>query len=134
MKFNTILSLIIFSIFLSLPQTTHAQEQDSTAVVTQLAALESYPEFPGGIKAFYEFVAKNYRVPFNFRGSGKILTEFVVEKDGSLSNIKVIKHPGKATAKEAIKVLKKSPKWSPGIQNGKPVRTHYSLPISILAS
>ncbi|HTG67178.1 MAG TPA: energy transducer TonB, partial [Flavobacterium sp.] len=56
---------------------------------------------------------------------------FVVEKDGSLTDIKVLRDIGYGTGKEAIRVLQKSPKWNPGIQNGKPVRVQYSLPITI---
>jgi protein TonB len=56
---------------------------------------------------------------------------FVVEKDGSLTNIIVIRDIGYGTGKEAIRVLKTSPKWISGKQNGKPVRVHYSIPIPI---
>ena len=63
---------------------------------------------------------------------GKIFIQFVVEKDGSLTDIKVMRDLGYGTGAEAIRVLKKSPKWKPGIQNGRAVRVLYSLPISIV--
>lgn len=97
------------------------------------AALQVKPEFPGGIKKFYEYVNKNFRTPELDRDTDlKITVSFVVEKDGSLTNIKVLKDPGYGAGKEAERVLKSlKTKWSPGIQNGKPVRANYILPIVI---
>lgn len=97
------------------------------------AALQVKPEFPGGIKKFYEYVNKNFRTPELDRDTDlKITVSFVVEKDGSLTNIKVLKDPGYGAGKEAERVLKSlKTKWSPGIQNGKPVRANYILPIII---
>ncbi|RBN49067.1 energy transducer TonB [Flavobacterium psychrolimnae] len=95
------------------------------------AGIEVKPDFPGGINKFYKFVGDNYQTPEEDGLKGKVYVTFVVEKDGSLTDIKVIRDIGYGTGKEAIRVLKKSPKWSPGIQNGKPVRVLYSLPITI---
>jgi protein TonB len=93
--------------------------------------VETRPEFPGGIQAFYDFVAKNYRAP-NVKGlKGKVFVQFVIEKDGSLSDIKVLRDIGHGTRKEAIRVLKKSPKWIPAEKDGKKVRVLYSFPITI---
>jgi len=94
-------------------------------------AVEVRPDFPGGIQKFYDFVGKNYRVPEEDI-KGKIFVQFVVEKDGTLTDIKVMRDLGYGTGAEAIRVLKKSPKWKPGIQNGRPVRVLYSLPINIV--
>ena len=94
-------------------------------------AVEVKPDFPGGLQKFYEFVGKNYRAPEE-DVKGKVYVQFVVEKDGSLTDIKVMRDVGYGTGAEAIRVLKKSPKWKPGIQNGRPVRVLYSLPISIV--
>ena len=94
-------------------------------------AVEVRPDFPGGIQKFYDFVGKNYRAP-DEDVKGKVFVQFVVEKDGSLTDIKVVRDLGYGTGAEAIRVLKKSPKWKPGIQNGRPVRVLYSLPISIV--
>ena len=94
-------------------------------------AVEVRPDFPGGIQKFYDFVGKNYRAPEEDI-KGKIFVQFVVEKDGSLTDIKVVRDLGYGTGAEAIRVLKKSPKWKPGIQNGRAVRVLYSLPISIV--
>ncbi|TDE31129.1 MULTISPECIES: energy transducer TonB [Flavobacterium] len=95
------------------------------------AGIEVKPDFPGGIEKFYKFVGNNYQTPEEEGLKGKVYVTFVVEKDGTLTDIKVIRDIGYGTGKEAIRVLKKSPRWSPGIQNGKPVRVLYSLPITI---
>lgn len=95
------------------------------------AGIEVKPDFPGGMQKFYDFVGKNYRTPEEEGLKGKVYVTFVVEKDGSLTDIKVLRDVGYGTGAEAIRVLKKCPKWSPGVQNGKPVRVLYSLPITI---
>ncbi len=94
-------------------------------------AVEVKPDYPGGIQKFLDFVGKNFNAPEE-DVKGKILVTFVVEKDGTLTDIKVLRDLGYGTGNEAIRVLKKSVKWKPGIQNGRPVRVQYSLPISIV--
>jgi len=95
------------------------------------AGIEVKPDFPGGIANFYKYIGRNYQVPEEDGLKGKVFVSFVVEKDGSLTDIKVIRDIGYGTGKEAIRVLKSSPKWTPGEQNGKKVRVLYSLPITI---
>ena len=104
-------------------------EEDNETYNT--AGIEVKPDFPGGIEKFYKFVAKNYQTPEEEGLKGKVFVSFVVEKDGSLTDIKVIRDIGFGTGKEAIRVLKSCPKWTPGEQNGKKVRVLYSLPINI---
>lgn len=97
------------------------------------AGLQVQPEFPGGIQAFYGYVMKNFRTPeLEQDMTAKIYVSFVVEKDGSITAIKILRDPGYGLGKEAERVLKSiKTKWSPGIQNGKPVRASYNLPITI---
>ncbi|PZR16235.1 MAG: energy transducer TonB [Flavobacterium psychrophilum] len=97
------------------------------------AGLQVQPEFPGGIQAFYGYVNKNFRIPeIDQNMTAKIYVSFVVEKDGTLTAIKILRDPGYGLGKEAERVLKSlKTKWSPGIQNGKPVRASYNLPITI---
>jgi protein TonB len=95
------------------------------------AGIEVKPDFPGGMAKFYKFVGNNYHTPEEEGLSGKVYVTFVVEKDGSLTDIKVVRDIGFGTGKEAIRVLKSCPKWNPGEQNGKKVRVLYSLPITI---
>lgn len=94
-------------------------------------ATEAKPEFPGGIQAFYTFVGNNFRMPDEKDLKGKVFITFIVEKDGSLTDIKTIRDIGYGTGEEAVRVLKLSPKWIPGEIDGKPVRVQYSLPINI---
>lgn len=97
------------------------------------AGLQVQPEFPGGMAAFYKYVNSNFRIPeIDQNMTAKIYVSFVVERDGSLTAIKVLRDPGYGLGKEAERVLKSLKiKWSPGIQNGKPVRASYNLPITI---
>jgi protein TonB len=104
-------------------------EEDNTVYNT--AGIEQKPDFPGGMEKFNVFVAKNYQAPEEEGLKGKVYVTFVVEKDGSLTDIKVLRDIGYGTGAEAIRVLKKCPKWTPGEQNGKKVRCTFSLPISI---
>src|SRR5690606_10018020 len=99
--------------------------------IHNMAGIEVKPDFPGGIKKFYDYVSRNYKIPDEDGLNGKVFVTFVVEKDGSLTDIKVIRDIGYGTGKEAMRVLKNSPRWNPGEQNGKRVRVQYSLPITI---
>ena len=91
-------------------------------------AVEILPHFPGGEKAFDDFLNKNLHVPKNT--SGRVIASFVVEKDGSLTDIKVLRRLSEEADAETIRVLKVSPKWQPGMQLGKAVRTAYTMPIN----
>lgn len=97
------------------------------------AGLQVQPDYPGGIKEFYNYVNRNFRIPdIDQDMTARIYVSFVVEKDGSMTGIKVLRDPGYGLGKEAERVLKSmKKKWSPGIQNGKPVRASYNLPITI---
>jgi len=112
-----------------------ASAQDSTGVANDnlynTAGIDVKPEFPGGIQEFYNFISKHYRIP-NVKGlKGKVFMSFVIEKDGSVGDIKVLQDVGHGSGKEAKRVLNKCPNWIPGEQNGKKVRVLYSLPINI---
>ena len=98
-------------------------EEDNSIYNT--AGIEVKPDFPGGMEKFYKFVGNNYQTPEEDGLKGKVYVTFVVEKDGSLTDIKVIRDIGYGTGKEAIRVLNKCPKWTPGEQNGKKVRVLY---------
>lgn len=97
------------------------------------AVLDKQPAFPGGINKFYSYVAQNFRTPETaLSKSIKVYVYFVIEKDGSMTDIQVLRNPGFGLDQEAIRVLKNlKTKWSPGILNGKSVRTSYNLPIVV---
>ena len=97
-------------------------------------SVEIQPEPPGGIDAFRKWIGSNYDYPqaaIDQGVKGTIQVNFVVEKDGSLTDIKVARDLSYGTGQAAINVLKKAKKWKPGIQNGRPVRVAYSLPIRL---
>jgi protein TonB len=98
------------------------------------ATLEVQPQYPGGISAFINAVGKKFKTPEvdeNVK-SLKVMVYFVIEKDGTLSNIRVTRDPGYNLGKEATRVLNSlNTKWSPGYKNGQPVRTAYNLPITV---
>jgi TonB family protein len=96
-------------------------------------AVEKEPSFPGGVKKFAAYLGHNIKYPALMKQKkveGKVFLSFVVEKDGSLSNIKVVRDIGYGAGDEAKRVLSLSPKWEPGIEKGKKVRVAYTIPIS----
>ena len=102
--------------------------------VVASVALDKLPEFPGGINKFYNYVGNNFEKP-EIEGTNtfRVYVSFVIEKDGSMTDIKVIRDPGFGLGKEAIRVLKSlKTKWSPGMIGSQPVRTAYNLPISVV--
>ncbi len=93
---------------------------------------EVLPEYPGGMKAWENFLKKNLRYPLKARSKqiqNRVILSFVVAKDGEIKNVKVLRGLGYGTDEEAIRLMKKSPKWKPGIINGKPVDAAYTMPI-----
>lgn len=99
--------------------------------------VEKIPEFPGGMEKLFQYLSKNVQYPENCRKkgiSGVVLVEFIVEKDGSISNIKVIVSAHPELDAEAIRVISSFPKWTPGTQQGKPVRVFFQLPIRFTVS
>lgn len=97
------------------------------------AVLDKMPEFPGGMSKFYTYVGNNFNKPeLDADRTMRVYVSFVIEKDGSMTDIIVKNDPGYGLGKEAVRVLKSlRTKWTPGILDGKPVRTAYNLPITI---
>ncbi|MBL1407903.1 M56 family metallopeptidase [Sphingobacterium faecale] len=95
---------------------------------------EQMPEPPEGVPAFRKWIGNNYQYPSDAIDAGvrgTIRLKFIVEKDGSLSNIKAEEDLGYGTGEAAVELLEKSPKWKVGVQNGRTVRVEYSLPIRL---
>jgi protein TonB len=94
---------------------------------------EEMPSFQGGdLNVFRNWVQSRLvypRIAIENSVSGKVTLKFVIERDGTLTNIEEIASPDKSLTEEAIRVLKQSPKWSPGKQRNKPVRVFYILPV-----
>ena len=95
--------------------------------------VEEMPDFPGGTQKLADYLAKNIKYPQMARESGiqgRGFISFVVEPDGSVSNVNVMRSLGGGCDEEAVRVVKSMPKWKPGKQRGKPVRVSYILPVN----
>lgn len=104
------------------------QEEDKA-----YAQVEKMPSYPGGEEALYKFISKNIKYPENAakKGiSGRVFIGFIIEKDGSVSNAKVLRPVNKYLDAEALKVVNMMPKWKPGIQGEKIVRVKFTIPVS----
>jgi beta-lactamase regulating signal transducer with metallopeptidase domain len=125
----------IFSLLLFVFSTkTAAQTSINTPESEKIDTRIKQPEFPGGMNEFYKMVGMNFKTPAEAdknKAEGMMKITFMVEKDGSLTDFKAVKDLGYGLADEAIRVIKLSPKWIPGSENGKPVRVLYTMPITI---
>jgi protein TonB len=94
--------------------------------------VESMPEFPGGMGALMKYLAENIKYPPLAKESGiqgRVFINFVVEPNGAISNVKVLRGIGGGCDEEAVRVVEAMPKWKAGMQRGKPVRVSYNLPV-----
>ena len=93
--------------------------------------VEEMPKFPGGEEAMFKFISENVKYPQEAKDkniSGRVFVNFVVEKDGSVDEVNVLRSIGGGCDEEAVRVVKSMPKWTPGKQKGKPVRVSYIIP------
>lgn len=105
--------------------------------VYDFVAIDTPPSFPGGIAKFYDYLARNVKYPASASKNniqGKVFLSYIIEKDGKLAQIKVIKGVNPELDKEAVRVMENSPKWIPGKVKGAPVRVKYNIPISFTLS
>lgn len=108
------------------------ESSQKSSHIYSMAEIEVRPDFPGGLHKFYEFFEKTYVTPKGTENlKGKVFVTFVVDTDGSLTDIRVLRDLGNGTGEEAVRVLKSCPNWIPGQQNGKKIRVQYSLPLRI---
>ena len=95
--------------------------------------VEINPEFPGGDGAFNKYLSTHIRYPNIAKENGvqgRVFIQFIVERDGSLTDLKALHDPGNGLGDEAMRVLKTMPHWKPGIQNGKAVRVQFTVPVN----
>ncbi|QMU28795.1 TonB family protein [Adhaeribacter radiodurans] len=114
------------------PKSKELGSQSNQSERAVLTVVEEQPEFAGGMNAYYGYVAKEIKYPLSARQmgvEGRVDVQFVIEKDGSLSDIKVIKGIGAGCDDEAVRVVQNAPSFQPGTQGGKPVRVRLVLPI-----
>ena len=112
--------------------TVPVEEEEEEEIV--FIVVETMPEFPGGIQAMMTFISENIKYPLVALENGiqgRVICQFVVEKDGMVTDIQVVRSSGDASLdKEAVRVINSMPKWKPGKQRGKPVRVKYTIPVA----
>jgi TonB family protein len=140
-------SIIISMIFsITLPAKLIAQEPEKAMPVKKenatkeksvqngdvFTVVEKMPSYPGGEEARIKFFAENIKYPQEARNkgiTGTVYVTYVVEKDGSITNVKIIRGIGGGCDEESVRVVSSMPKWNPGMEKGKPVRTQFNIPI-----
>ena len=128
MKKNLLLTIVFFVVSFAYAQPTDVYVDDAPQ---NYEDAEVRPEFPGGFSAFMTFIGKNYKMP-EYEGSGGTMKiAFIIEADGTITNVKIVKDLGDGTGAEAKRVISMSPKWTPGEFRGKKVRILYELPMKI---
>ena len=133
-SFVCVMSLFLFSSETIAQKVKDKSDYDKMIVKGINDSIEKQPEYPGGIDEFYKLVGMNFKIPaeaLKQKLEGKAIIEFMVERDGSLSEFKIIKDLGYGIGNEAIRVIKLSPKWIPGSINGKTARVLYTMPITV---
>ena len=133
-SFVCVLSLFVFSAETNAQKVRDKSDYDIMISKCINKSIEKQPEYPGGIEEFYKLIGMNFKVPAEASKQklvGKAIIEFMVERDGSLSEFKIVKDLGYGIGNEAIRTIKLSPKWIPGTIDGKPARVLYTLPITI---
>jgi len=117
----------------------HGSTLKDTAVFNLLKpasnfAIDQMPRYPDGLNAFYDYVENAFQWPeaaISARVSGKLIADFIIEKDGSIADVRVVQDLGYGIAEEFIRVLRNSKKWQPGKIHGIPVRCSYTLPLPL---
>lgn|GEM_PF-920601 len=129
-------TLAICLLFLSIVMAAKGQSPEASQE-SKHRSLEVSPEYPGGLKAFQEYISKQARYPLasQLRGrySGKVTVSFVIDTAGQVTKAKVIKGIDKYYDKEVLRVLTSSPKWTPGTVRGKKVKVRFKMPVNFNA-
>ncbi len=130
------LLIIIFSICAIVLQaqstdSTHTESED----ISVFNLVEKQPEFPGGEQALLDYIGSNIHYPKKARRKniqGTVYVSFIVETDGNVSSVRVLRGIGGGCDEEAVRVVTLMPDWKPGYQRGKPVRVQFNLPIRFI--
>ena len=113
------------------PAVVEEEEEESAKQI--FTVVEEMPEFPGGQGALLQYLSKSIKYPVIAQENGiqgRVSCSFVVEKDGSVTDVQVLRGVDPSLDKEAIRVITAMPKWKPGKQRGKPVRVKYTVPVT----
>lgn len=111
------------------PPVVETEKVDEDIIVDHV---EIMPEFPGGMTALMKYLGSNIKYPTisqEMGSAGRVIVQFVVNRDGSIANPTVVRGVDAYLDKEAIRVISSMPKWNPGVQNGKKVRVKYTVPV-----
>ena len=127
--------LLLMSLMAMLCLTTVSAQKTVVAQKNQQVfdVVEQMPEYPGGIQALLDYLMESVKYPEDAEKQkieGRVIAIFVVETDGSISNVEVVKPVFPSLDAEAVRVLSGMPKWTPGKQSGKAVRVKYTVPIN----
>lgn len=108
--------------------------ESNTSDTTVFVVVDKMPEFPGGQQALFNYLSNNVKYPKDAQEQGiegRVICQYIVEKDGSIGNITVVRTSGNESLdNEAVRVIQSMPNWKPGLQRGKPVRVKYTIPIN----
>ena len=116
---------------LSNPQSTNWTKMQKGDKIVLPDSIDAMPSFPGGQQALFKFLSKNIKYPVVAEEAGiqgRVIVTFIVDVDGSLTDIKVKKHVDPSLDKEALRLMKMMPRWIPGKLDNIPVRVEYTLP------
>ncbi len=113
------------------------QQEEETEEIINFYVIEEKPEFPGGEAAMFQWIAKNIKYPEIAKENGvqgKVFVQFVIGKDGKVTDVQVVRGVDPSLDKEAVRVIQSMPAWKPGKQRGKPVKVSFQLPINFRLS
>lgn len=134
-NFLALISASLLSLTLSAQQTPplNPPAESSPSQIYMSMDVDKLPVFPGGQDAQNQFMVKNIKYPAEARNrgiQGVVIVSFIVEKDGKITNITILRNPGGGTADEAQRLVSAMPNWEPGLKNGQPVRVRMQLPVA----
>ncbi len=115
-----------------IPKVEIIEEEEEEEEQTIFTVVENSAEFPGGVAEMYKYINSNIKYPQQARETGtqgQVFVTFVVERDGSITDIKILRDIGSGCGEEAVRIVKGMPKWTPAKQRGKAVRMQFNLPI-----
>ena len=127
---NVSLKVVLMMLVLLFSFTTSTAQTKKNDML--FSVVEVMPQYPGGQIAMLKYIMENIKYPEQAMKKGiqgRVAVSFIVEKDGSISDVKPVLSVHPLLNKEAVRVVKSMPKWTPGKQNGKPVRVRFNLPV-----
>lgn len=132
-KYLSVIFLLLACFQFSFAQEVKELEQPNDTTIYSVYIIDKQPQFPGGMDKFMLFLNKNMQYPVEAHNAGiegKVYVRFVVEKDGSITNINVRKGVDPNIDAEAVRVISLMPNWEPGVKNGKIVRCKNEVPLT----